>query len=378
MGRPGRSRRRAGPRRHRLRRPQRSKRRRRSHRHQHTHPGTQPLAGQPGQQAQPVRRRRHRPARRPPGADGAIGPDLKPIATSWPKASNSPAPPQWTVRLRKDIKYSDGTKVAMEDVAKALKMYSQVNGSFVAPQFPEWPKVTKKDELTFTLDTKAPLPHPEHPDVQHPHHPRRRQQAGGAAGRRGHRPLQGGLRNRGTGTYKLVVNENYWGDKPKVSEVNVRFMSEESSRVVALRSGEVDVIDSITPDSVAAEAVDGITIEGVTGTPLQPALLQLPQAGGQPHVRSQGPRGALLRVRQQVPGGGHPGRPSRSQGRGPADPGRLRGNRRVQVRSRQGQGHARGPGRLQPQGEGHLGNRRIRRRHLHHGSPRGNDEATSA
>jgi ABC-type transport system substrate-binding protein len=44
-------------------------------------------------------------------------------------------------------------------------------------------------------------------------------------------------------------------------------MSEESSRVVALRSGEVDVIDSITPDSVAQlKTVDGIKIESVTGT----------------------------------------------------------------------------------------------------------------
>lgn len=44
-------------------------------------------------------------------------------------------------------------------------------------------------------------------------------------------------------------------------------MSEESSRVVALRSGEVDVIDSITPDSVAQlKALQDVTIESVTGT----------------------------------------------------------------------------------------------------------------
>jgi ABC-type transport system substrate-binding protein len=80
-----------------------------------------------------------------------IGDDLRPrlvLAESFELTS----PTQWTVKLRNDIKYSDGTKVAVEDVAKALDMYKQVIGAFVAPQFPEWPTVNKKDDLTFTLD----------------------------------------------------------------------------------------------------------------------------------------------------------------------------------------------------------------------------------
>lgn len=195
-----------------------------------------------------------------------IGDDLKPrnvLAESFELTS----PTQWTVKLRNDIKYSDGTKVAVEDVAKALQMYSQVNGSFLAPQFPEWPTVTKKDDLTFTLNTKAPLPVLNTlmsnilitPAAANK--PEELQEGVGTG------PYKVASADRGTGTYKLVINENYWGDKPSVAEVNVRFMSEESSRVVALRSGEVDVIDSITPDSVAQlKTVDGITIESVTGT----------------------------------------------------------------------------------------------------------------
>ena len=195
-----------------------------------------------------------------------IGDDLKPrnvLAESFELTS----PTQWTVKLRNDIKYSDGTKVAVEDVAKALEMYSQVNGSFLAPQVPEWPTVSKKDDLTFTLNTKAPLPVLNTlmsnilitPAAANK--PEELQEGVGTG------PYKVASADRGTGTYKLVINENYWGDKPSVAEVNVRFMSEESSRVVALRSGEVDVIDSITPDSVAQlKTVDGITIESVTGT----------------------------------------------------------------------------------------------------------------
>ncbi|MEO3932316.1 ABC transporter substrate-binding protein [Micrococcaceae bacterium Sec7.4] len=211
-----------------------------------------------------------------------IGDDLKPrnvLAESFELTS----PTQWTVKLRNDIKYSDGTKVAVEDVAKALQMYSQVNGSFLAPQFPEWPTVTKKDETTFTLNTKAPLPVLNTlmsnilitPAAANK--PEELQEGVGTG------PYKVASADRGTGTYKLVINENYWGDKPSVAEVNVRFMSEESSRVVALRSGEVDVIDSITPDSVAQlKTVDGITIESVTGTRYNQLFYNFRKPAGSP------------------------------------------------------------------------------------------------
>jgi len=195
-----------------------------------------------------------------------IGPDLKPrnvLAQSF----ELKGPTQWMVKLRDDIKYSDGTKVAVEDVAKALQMYQQVPGSFLAPQFPEWPTVEKIDDRTFNLNTKAPLPILNSlmsgilvtPAAANK--PEELQEGVGTG------PYKVASADRGTGTYKLVVNENYWGEKPNISEVNVRFMSEESSRVVALRSGEVDVIDTITPDSVAQlKSVEGIKIDSVTGT----------------------------------------------------------------------------------------------------------------
>src|SRR3712207_9515582 len=52
-----------------------------------------------------------------------------------------------------------------------------------------------------------------------------------------------------------------------IKTVNVRFMPEESSRVVAMRSGEVDVIDTISPES--AEQLAGlpdVRIQSTEGT----------------------------------------------------------------------------------------------------------------
>jgi len=195
-----------------------------------------------------------------------IGPDLTPHMVLAEKFELT-GPTQWTVKLRDDIKYSDGTAVQVEDVAKALEMYSQVEGSFLAPQFPEWPVVTKQDERTFTLDTTAPLPvldtlmsniliTPAAANL-----PEELQDGVGTG------PYTVTKSDRGTGTYTLAVNENYWGAKPGVDTIQVRFVAEESSRVIAMRSGEVDVIDSITPDSVAQLAsVAGVTIDSVTGT----------------------------------------------------------------------------------------------------------------
>ena len=46
----------------------------------------------------------------------------------------------------------------VQDVATALKMYSEVSGSFVGGFFPEWPTVDQIDESGFTLNTEHPVP----------------------------------------------------------------------------------------------------------------------------------------------------------------------------------------------------------------------------
>jgi peptide/nickel transport system substrate-binding protein len=70
----------------------------------------------------------------------------------------------------------------------------------------------------------------------------------------------------GTGPYKLVEwvkdshityerNENYWGDAPAYDVIEVRFISDETTRVNALLAGEVDIANNIPP--VRIEEVEG-------------------------------------------------------------------------------------------------------------------------
>ncbi|RCV48612.1 ABC transporter substrate-binding protein [Marinitenerispora sediminis] len=177
-----------------------------------------------------------------------VGTDLS-VEPVLAETFEATTPTTWTVRLREGACYSDGSPVTPEDVGTALEMYQQVNGSFVASFFPEFPTVVPVDERTFTLETERPVPALDFLMANILVTP--------AAGNRPEE-LQDGIgsgpyvvtaANRGTGEYTLSRNDAYWGTAPRARTVRVRFMPEESSRVVSIRSGEVDVIDSITPDS---------------------------------------------------------------------------------------------------------------------------------
>jgi peptide/nickel transport system substrate-binding protein len=191
----------------------------------------------------------------------AIGPDITPVpmlAESFEMVS----PTRWTVKLREAVAYSDGRPVKIEDVATALKMYSEVQGSFVAGFFPEFPTVNPVDEREFHLDSKAPIPILDALmaliliSPAEDNEPEELQTGVGTG------PYVVESFNRGAGTYELLRNEKYWGQAPAVQRVNVRFLPEESSRVIALRSGEVDIIDSISPNSMEQlSGLPGVSIE---------------------------------------------------------------------------------------------------------------------
>lgn len=167
------------------------------------------------------------------------------------------SPTQWFVRLRRGIRYSDGSPVQVEDVATALDMYSQVHGGFVGGFFPEWPTVRKVDDTTFTLNTERPVPVLDYLMSNILITPAAANRPEDLQDGVGTGPFIVTAADRGLGNYSLERNTNYWGPRPPVESVRVRFIPDESSRVVALRSGEVDVIDSITPDST--DQIDGLS-----------------------------------------------------------------------------------------------------------------------
>jgi peptide/nickel transport system substrate-binding protein len=180
-----------------------------------------------------------------------IGQNLKPelvLAESFQLSS----PTKWTVKLRDDIHYSDKSPVTVEDVETALKYYFEVKAGYVASQFPEQPVLTKIDDRTFTLTTSKPLVTLDSLMSNILITPAKANKPEELRDGIGTGPFKVAAADSGTGTYRLVRNENYWGEKALLDEVNISYQEEEGARVIAITSGQADVIDTITPESAAA------------------------------------------------------------------------------------------------------------------------------
>ncbi|MFF2847277.1 ABC transporter substrate-binding protein [Streptomyces sp. NPDC058001] len=194
-----------------------------------------------------------------------IGPGMKPrlvLADRFDMAE----PTAWSVRLREGVCYSDGSPVTVEDVATALKMYGKVNGSFLLGLFPELPSVEKTGARTFLLHTHQPVPVLDRLMANihiTPAAANRPEELQSGLGSGPYRVLKA---NSGAGEYTLGRNPKYWGPRARVETVRVRFVPEESSRVVALRSGEIDVVDTLTPDSAEQlTGLPGVQVEETSG-----------------------------------------------------------------------------------------------------------------
>jgi peptide/nickel transport system substrate-binding protein len=187
------------------------------------------------------------------------------------------------VRLRPQVRYSDNSPVQVEDVAVALRSYRDTKGGFLATFFPEWPQVVKVDDRTFRLKTSAPLPILDFLMANILITPAAANKPEELQSGVGTGPYVVTESDRGAGSYQLTANPNYWGPRPTVKRVQVSFLPSESGRVVSLRSGEVDVIDSITPDSVEQlRGLPGVGIETKPGTRLTHLFYNFRKPSGHP------------------------------------------------------------------------------------------------
>ncbi|GAA0527537.1 ABC transporter substrate-binding protein [Saccharopolyspora thermophila] len=211
-----------------------------------------------------------------------IGPDMKPQLVLADRFEQT-APTAWTVRLRDGVRYSDGSPVTVADVATALRMYGEVNGSFVVGLFPELPTVEPIDERTFVLRTEHPVPVLDLLMANILISPAATNRPAELDSGVGSGPYVVTAANSGTGEYELTANRDYWGPAPRIKRVRVKFVPEESSRVVALRSGELDVIDSITPDSAdQLQGLPGVRLDRVPGTRINQLFFNFRKPPGHP------------------------------------------------------------------------------------------------
>ena len=169
------------------------------------------------------------------------------LAESWRPVDNT----TWELKLRKGVKFHDGSTFTAEDVIATFKRAPEVPNS--PASFAQFTRpvtsITAPDPYTVIMKTAAP----------HPLLPRdltslqiiSRQQVAARTD-----DFNSGKAMNGTGPYKLVEykpgervvfarNDAWWGGKTAWPRVQYRMISNNAARVAALLSGDVHVIENV-------------------------------------------------------------------------------------------------------------------------------------
>lgn len=183
------------------------------------------------------------------------------LATRWTRTDDT----TWVFTLRDKVTFSDGKKLTARDVADSATAMIKA-GASLAPLWEPVKAVTATDEHTVTVTTKQPLGTMLATMSLLPI---------GEAGKVGtdaywKKPV-------GTGPYTvsewspdkqlvLARNPKYWGTKPSVPTITYLNIPEESARITALSTGEVDVTNGIGADSVSqVKDLSGVTYTTTPG-----------------------------------------------------------------------------------------------------------------
>ncbi|SOY89427.1 ABC transporter substrate-binding protein [Cupriavidus taiwanensis] len=174
------------------------------------------------------------------------------LAESWKLVNNL----TWEFKIRKGVKFHDGTELTAEDVIWSLDRPATIQNS--PGKFDVYTKaiVNKKiiDKHTIQLTTSQPYPLMLN-DLTSIFIVQKKATQG-----LGSDDFAQGKGMIGTGPFKfvsyarddrveLVRNNDYWGNKPAWDKVTLRFIPNPATRLAALLSGDVQAIENVpTPD----------------------------------------------------------------------------------------------------------------------------------
>ena len=177
------------------------------------------------------------------------------LATSWKQTS----PTVWRFELRKGVQFHDGTPFTADDVVFSLAR-TQVEGSDMKSYTNDFKEVRKIDSHTVEIETKTPFP--ILPDVLSLVYIMSKKwcetnQATVPVDRRKGVENTASFKANGTGPFRVrerqpnvrtvfTRNGSYWGKiEGNVTEVVFTPIGNDATRVAALLSGEVDVMEPV-------------------------------------------------------------------------------------------------------------------------------------
>ncbi len=182
-------------------------------------------------------------------ADARLVPAL---ATSWRAVDDT----TWEFKLRRGVKFHDGSEFTAEDVLFSLERPATIANS--PGPFTGFVKaiVAKQVVDPYTLRFRTATPYAMVPyDLNSIYIVSKKAAAGATT-----EDFNSGKAMVGTGPFKFVRftrgdrielarNDNYWGGKPAWDKVTLRILPNDPARIAALLAGDVDAIENIpTPD----------------------------------------------------------------------------------------------------------------------------------
>ena len=170
------------------------------------------------------------------------------LATSWKLVDDT----TWEFKLRKGVKFHDGTPFTAEDVIFSIDRVPNVPNS--PNSFAQFTRgiesVRKVDDHTIVVKTKARNPQLLS-DFANVFIISAKAAKGATTA-----DFNAGKAVVGTGPYKLVSfvtgeqlvverNDDYWGGRPQWARVTEKVIAKDPSRLAALLAGQVDAIDAV-------------------------------------------------------------------------------------------------------------------------------------
>lgn len=175
------------------------------------------------------------------------------IATSWEPIDDD----TWEFKIREGVKFHDGSDLTAEDVKFSIDRIPQVTGPMSMTIY------TKSVESVEVIDDYTVHVHTKGTAATLPNDFIRIFIVSSNIGTVGNEEFNAGTAAIGTGPYKfvswepkgdlvLVRNDEYWGEAPHWENVIRKEIPNDASRVAALQSGEVDLINYVPATDYAA------------------------------------------------------------------------------------------------------------------------------
>jgi peptide/nickel transport system substrate-binding protein len=197
------------------------------------------------------------------------------LATAWVPSEDGLT---WTLTLRDDAVFHDGTPVTSADVKYSIELFRDTAdfGGFLGAYASYFTNVEAPDPTTVILTTDEPLGAFEAQMVFMYIVPKHiwEQEADPVAFTNDAMIGSGSfkLAEVQQGEYvRLEKNEAYWGGAPNVDEVVFQTFENADARVQALINGDVDMITEF-PNTAIAALQNAANVKVVTGAPLAPEL----------------------------------------------------------------------------------------------------------